>query len=556
MKILGYADRLSVAPGEAVRFMVSCTGGKSYRAEIVRIIHGDANPAGPGLKLEKVESAVDGEYPARAQGIDAGSYGIVPDHARLRGLTSFTVVAVIWPTTPARGRQGLVAKCDAAGAGFALEIRDGQLALTLGDGRGGDGRGTATVRSGRQLLRRRWYLAAASFDAADGLVTLVQRPLVPAALSDDEATVSETVAVIPVMPEGPLLMAGLPEAKGAVDGHYNGKLESPVLLDRALAPAALDAVLARPLPAWLRRHVVGAWDFSDGITTTRAVDKGPLGLDGALVNLPARAMKGWRWSGATIRWTDKPEHYGAVHFHEDDLYDAGWAVDFAFEVPEDLRSGAYAAHVWCGDAPEDGGGDGTEEDYITFFVRPPRGPKGRTGRPKAAFLVPTASYLAYANDHNHLDGEKSEMLMGRLLVYQLGDLYLQEHRELGHSLYDTHADGSGVCYSSGLRPILNLRPKYASWLGGARLGAVAVQRRHPPDRLAGARGRRGRLHHRSRPRGGRRGAARALPGGPDRDPSGVSLQADVGRHARLAGAGRAADVSRRQRLVLADRLAL
>ena len=40
------------------------------------------------------------------------------------------------------------------------------------------------------------------------------------------------------------------------------------------------------------------------------------------------------------------------------------------------------------------------------------------------------------------------MLMGRLLVYQQGDLYLQEHRELGYSLYDTHADGSGVCYSS------------------------------------------------------------------------------------------------------------
>ena len=63
-------------------------------------------------------------------------------------------------------------------------------------------------------------------------------------------------------------------------------------------------------------------------------------------------------------------------------------------------------------------------------------PAGKVGRPKAAFLAPTASYMAYANDHNHLDGEKSEMLMGRLLVYQPDDLYLQEHRELGYSLYD------------------------------------------------------------------------------------------------------------------------
>jgi N,N-dimethylformamidase len=98
-------------------------------------------------------------------------------------------------------------------------------------------------------------------------------------------------------------------------------------------------------------------------------------------------------------------------------------------------------------------------------VRPPRGAVGRIGRPKAAFLVPTASYMAYANDHNHLDGEKSEMLMGRLLVYQMGDLYLQEHRELGYSLYDVQRRRQRRLLLAYLRPILNLRPKYSSWLG-------------------------------------------------------------------------------------------
>jgi N,N-dimethylformamidase len=278
-------------------------------------------------------------------------------------------------------------------------------------------------------------------------------------------TTSGTVEFAPALPAADLLMAGMSQPDGTVAAHFNGKLDSPALLDRALGPSELDGVFVRPIPEALRRHLVGAWDFAQGIPGTRVVDAGPFGLHGDVVNLPARAMKGWNWSGETIRWTDRPEQYGAIHFHEDDLYDAGWAADFAFTVPEDMRSGAYAAHVWCGDAPKDGGADGTEEDYITFFVRPPRGLSGRSGRPKAAFLVPTASYLAYANDHNHLDGEKSEMLMGRLLVYQMGDLYLHEHRELGLSLYDVHADGSGVCYSSCLRPILNLRPKYASWLG-------------------------------------------------------------------------------------------
>lgn len=456
MKILGYADRLSVAPGETVRFMVSCRAG-CYSAEIVRIIHGDANPKGPGLKLEPVETAAGGEYQGREQAIDIGSYVRVPDHARLTGIGSFTVAVMVWPTTPRRGRQGLVAKwATEEGAGFALVIEDGEVALRLGDGKGG----LAIVRSGRQLVGRRWYLVAASFDAAQGLVTLVQRPVAPAALTDDEALVSETVAVVPRMPAADLLMAGLPAAGGTVEEHFNGKLDSPALFGRVVEPGELDGVLLRPLPPALRRDLVGLWDFSREMSGTRVVDVGPFGLDGAVVNLPARAMKGWNWSGETIRWTDRPEQYGAIHFHEDDLYDAGWQADFALTVPEGLRSGAYAAHVWCGEAE-----DGSEEDYVTFFVRPPRGAAGKVGRPKAAFLVPTASYMAYANDHNHLDGERAEMLMGRLLIYQTGDLYLQEHRELGYSLYDTHVDGSGVCYSSYLRPVLNLRPKYASWLG-------------------------------------------------------------------------------------------
>jgi len=105
LKILGYCDKLSVAPGETVRFMVSCEAER-YRAEIVRIIHGDANPAGPGLRLEPVATPIGGEYPGRQQAIDAGSYATAPDHPRMRELASFTVMAMVWPTTPGRGRQG------------------------------------------------------------------------------------------------------------------------------------------------------------------------------------------------------------------------------------------------------------------------------------------------------------------------------------------------------------------------------------------------------------------------------------------------------------------
>jgi hypothetical protein len=47
----------------------------------------------------------------------------VPQRARLRELKSFTVAAMIMPTTPGKGRQGLVGHWDEGGlAGWLLEI--------------------------------------------------------------------------------------------------------------------------------------------------------------------------------------------------------------------------------------------------------------------------------------------------------------------------------------------------------------------------------------------------------------------------------------------------
>ncbi|MGH1479237.1 MAG: N,N-dimethylformamidase beta subunit family domain-containing protein [Geminicoccales bacterium] len=458
LKILGYADRLSVASGETVRFMVSVEGGCAYRAEIVRIIHGDANPAGPGLKLRPVKSTVDGRYQGREQRTDAGSYAHVPDHPRLQALPAFTLTAMIWPTTPEKvGEQTLISKRSADGKqGFSLSIIDGQLTLFLGNGKQSE-----IIRSGKILLERRWYLVAAAIDPASGMATLVQRPLQHHPHVDDSATINQAIEVTSPGTASDLVMAGRLVEDGAVEHHYNGKIDSPSIFGRVLSIEELEGAFRRPLPESLNASLVAAWDFSKDIQTTKIIDTGPYGLDGEVVHLPARAMKGWNWDGSTIRWTDRPDQYGAIHFHDDDLYDCGWDPDFALTVSDDLVSGVYAAHVWIGDSSE----TSMEEDFITFFVRPPRGSAARTGRPKAAFLVPTASYMAYANDHSHLDAEGAEMLMGRLLVYQPTDLFLQEHREFGNALYDTHSDGSGVCYSSYLRPILNMRPKYASWLG-------------------------------------------------------------------------------------------
>ena len=64
MKLLGYSDRLSVTPVDTIRFMVSCSH-PSYRADLVRLIHGDENPRGPGYKEHLLESAINGECAGR-----------------------------------------------------------------------------------------------------------------------------------------------------------------------------------------------------------------------------------------------------------------------------------------------------------------------------------------------------------------------------------------------------------------------------------------------------------------------------------------------------------
>src|SRR5688572_3862517 len=104
---MGYSDKISVCPGETIKFLVSCEGEKSYRARLVQIIHGDTTPEGPGYKERPVKADFERDYRARKQNIYAGSHGIVPPSSLFDRLTSFTVQAYVWPTTPVKGRQTL-----------------------------------------------------------------------------------------------------------------------------------------------------------------------------------------------------------------------------------------------------------------------------------------------------------------------------------------------------------------------------------------------------------------------------------------------------------------
>ena len=112
--------------------MVNCEH-PTYRADIVRLICADNSPAGPGYKETPVRTPVGKRHEGRRQAIHAGSYALVESRPLLEALDSFTVQAMIWPTTPGKGRQGIVTKWDGrAGRGFALVIDEaGAVALTV-----------------------------------------------------------------------------------------------------------------------------------------------------------------------------------------------------------------------------------------------------------------------------------------------------------------------------------------------------------------------------------------------------------------------------------------
>jgi N,N-dimethylformamidase beta subunit-like, C-terminal/Concanavalin A-like lectin/glucanases superfamily len=459
LKILGYPDRYSVAPGEKIAFKISLEEGTHFDARLVRVVHGDANPQGPGLKFHHVRSGADGRHQGKPQRIDAGSYVSVEGIPAL-ARAPFTVFAMIWPTMPKRASQTLFAQWDAKSeSGFRIEMTDGgELAVTVGDGSGRP----ATLKSGKAMLVRQWYAIAVSIDPATRLVTLDQRPVQPYAVIDDRAHASGVLSLSPKAVEAPLLMAGSAEAQGTIGRHFDGKIDGPLILSGIHTADRYDDFLRGIIEPELLTHVIARWDFAQATRSTRVIDIGPSRHHGRLVHLPARGMKGWNWTGEEHGWARKPEQYGAIHFHSDDIYDAGWETSVDFAIPADLKSGPYALHVKCGENDR----EATRENYIAFFVRPPRERKARKDRPEVLVLAPTASYLAYANHAEHITARGAERQMGRLLQFGHTDLYMYDHPELGGSLYDAHADGSGVCYSSRLRPNLNFSAQYHSWLGG------------------------------------------------------------------------------------------
>jgi len=431
-RVIGYADPLSVAPGEPIRFMVGTLDGpRRYRAEVVRLVCGDTGPGGPGLKTVRLPTSIEGEHDGTPQLIDAGSYAIVEHPEAFGALGRFTLQAFIQPTLvpvrPSPRRQVVMGTwAEDRGSGFALMLDEtGALAFLIG---------AAPVSTGTPLTARRWYHVAASIDLAAGTVTLRQTPLADHAPSLEHPVAITTAIRAAPGPAGDFFIGAA--RKAVEDGrlrttwHFNGKIDRPSLL--------------------AGEHPIGLWDFAADVATDRVTDRSPNHLHGRTVNAPKRAVTGHNWDGSEMDWRRAPHQYGAIHFHDDDLYDAGWRPTLTLTVPTDARSGVYALRLEA---------DGGPEFWVVFYVRPPRGGP----RARAAFLASTATYLCYSNYRMRMRPGPAELFIGALPIVDTTDLLLMHHPELGASTYDTHSDGSGVCHVSRLRPIVNVRPTGRLW---------------------------------------------------------------------------------------------
>ncbi len=443
-EILGYPSTWTVAPGETMDFKVSCAREMRFDADLVRIRSGDVSPGAPGLKETVVLPGIARGLPGRPQHTEIGSRAVAP---AFREPADGSWILAIMPTLPGNGaEQTILSRWDGR-LGCALGI-DAQGRLFWEEAVQGQAR---RLTLERRLVARQWYLVAVEREGSR--LALRQQPANPllAADSHDRAQ-ARWDAPAPDVDALPVVF-GARASGGAAPAyvqHYNGRIDSPT----RLPGLADDGELAQlRVAAAERRHALpplAAWDFALGIDSDRIVNTAIPWACGRIENLPARGVPGLRWDASVMRWKDKPDHYAALHFHDDTLEDADWDSSFSLAIPPDLPSGLYAARLR---------GPQGEEERITFIVRPAPG----APRARIAFLASTATYMAYSNSHYRLDEEGMEMKAGNFMVLYPWEIYLGEHRELGLSMYDTHSDGYGVYYATRRRPVFSMHMQCRTW---------------------------------------------------------------------------------------------
>src|SRR5690348_13261322 len=77
LPVTGYLDRLSFRPGERMTAFLSAREAGAVRVRLLRVVSGDPNPAGPGMRLDDLSDRLDQTIQAQRQPITRGSHAVV-----------------------------------------------------------------------------------------------------------------------------------------------------------------------------------------------------------------------------------------------------------------------------------------------------------------------------------------------------------------------------------------------------------------------------------------------------------------------------------------------
>ena len=473
--IVGYSSELTVRPGDSIDFKVSKLGGGSYSADLVRIVNGDSHTRySDQFQVVAIDAEFAGDYNGIEQGLDHGSYVQVENTKALDELGDFTVAAWIFPSFDPTEYvepdlenpdpfypptlsiaplvldqpQAIVSRFNASNnTGWSLQINaDFQLEFIVGDARGN----VSAVTISDSVKDWDWAYVAATYDSSNEQLTVYLREK-PYAPGDQlmARNLSATSAVENIRHDGPLRIAAVRDGAGAADAIrekpaavFTGRIQDVRIADRALNENEIDALASETVPDSLKDSIVADWDFGKDISSVDIRDVSGNGIDGEVVNLAERAVRGRFWDGSTVVWMDDPDDYDSIKFHADDLYDAEWKTDFTYEVPADMPSGIYAARL------EDGG----QTEYVTFWVTPPAG----QANADVALWLSDYNYMAYSNIT--LPSTVPQNYPGQNLNPVDAEFYKENLTYGTGGVYNNHIDGTYFSYGSRLRPDLQMKP--------------------------------------------------------------------------------------------------
>src|SRR6266851_2429809 len=295
MEIQAYFEEWSRRPGDTVRLAIS-TPHASIHASLVRLISGPGKGDNIEGRVADLSSVLDTTVAGRIQATMVGSYAELSLPAAIAGRL-LSVHCWVWPTVPERATPQAV---------WSL----GDIALVTASG-GLELRSKTNVLASipNAMVGKHWYSILVTI--GDGELSIDLKRLDGKVNSHRPV---RTTTAMTISSETLVLAASGVGPSGSPLLPFNGKIDSPALY------------LQKPT--------------AETISTTLK-DVPP----GRLVNGVERGVTGRNWDGRSGSFTETPQQYCALQFHDDDMVDAGWSYDIEFALPDTLRSGVYAVRL-------------------------------------------------------------------------------------------------------------------------------------------------------------------------------------------------------------------